>query len=333
MTACSLFLAIVANFVLLFNFGHRIRYSLAQPLTFSLWYLSGVLLAIPIGLTRLARFSPSTHPTFAYSESFYYALISASLYSAISTLLLLNFIGSSRFIRAYPPTFALLTYPQRTLMLQTISFALYLALGGGVFSAIEGWSFADGVYWADYTLLTIGLGSDFPLTTTLGRMLLIPYAPFGIILIALVVASVRGLVLERAKEKVVMRHLGKERDRWMDNINQSLQNKEGVGALTTPRRKPSLLCRRDKKFQQLPRVVADAKSASQSEGQRGDRAEFELMRYIQITSEQSERYFALVVSFLIFMVIWIGGSLVFWACEHVSRASPPLIDGTLIGGT
>ena len=327
LNSCSLVLAIVANFILSFNFAHRIRYALAQPLTISLWYLSCITLVIPIGLTRLPRFSPSTNPSLEYSESFYYAVISAILYFIISTLLLLNLIGASRLFRAYPPSFAVLTHPQRTLMLQTISFSLYLALGAAVFAAIEGWSFTDGLYWADYTVLTIGLGTDFPLKTTLGRMLLIPYAPFGIAMVGLLVNSIMGLVMERAKEKVAKRHLGKERDKWTDHISKKLQGEEEKKGLKliAPRPRSLLFCwhyKEDKKVQQLPGVIANARST-----QRQDRhvkwhhAEFELMRYIQITSEQSQRYFALVVSFFAFLIVWIGASLVFWATEHVrSRA-------------
>ena len=314
--------------ILSFNFARRIRYTLAQPLTISMWYLSCIFLVIPIGLTRLPRFSPSTNPNMTYSESFYYAVISACIYFTISTFLLLNVIGASRFFRAYPPSFAVLTLSQRTLMLQTILFSLYLALGAGIFSAIEGWTFTDGLYWADYTVLTIGLGSDFPLKTTLGRMLLIPYAPFGIIMVGLLVRSVMGLVMERAKEKVVMRHLGKERDRWTDNINKKLQEKDEKKGLqlTESRSRSFLFCwhyRQHKKFQQLPRIIAHARSVqyqNQNHTSKWHQAEFDLMRYIQITSEQSERYIALVVSFLAFLVLWVGGSLAFWATEHVSQS-------------
>ena len=313
---------------LLFGFARRIRYSIAQPLTISLWYLSFIFLIIPIALTRLPRFSPSTNPTLEYSESFFYAVIAAVLHFTISTLLLFSLLGSSRFFRAYPPTFALLTRSQRTLMLQTISFSLYLALGGGVFSAAEGWSFTDGVYWADYTVLTVGLGTDFPLKTTLGRMLLIPYAPLGIALVGLVVRSVMGLVMERAKEKVVMRHLGKERDKWMDNINQNLQGngKDEATGLKLIAQRPKLLLfcwhyKRVKKSQEIPRALAYARSTQpQDQHGRWHHAEFELMRHIQITGEQSARYIALVGSFLAFLVVWIGGSLVFLATEHVSQA-------------
>ena len=325
LNSCSLFLAILANLTLLFNFARRIRYNVAQPLTISLWYLSCVFLVIPICLTRLSSLSPSTHPTFTYSESFYYAIISATIYFKISTLLLFNFIGTTHFFRAYRPTFAELTFSQRTLMLQTISFSLYLALGGGIFSAIEGWSFTDGVYWADYTLLTIGFGSDFPLTKTLARMLLIPYAAFGITLIGLIVTSVRGLVLERAKEKVAMRHLEKERDRWTDNIKKTLQNNEEPA--TVPRPRSLFLCwhyQKDKKFQGLPGVIEHAKSEQhQDKHGKWHHAEFELMRYIQMTAKNSDQYIALMVSFLAVLVVWVGGSLVFWAFERVSKSLVP----------
>jgi potassium channel subfamily K len=220
-------------------------------------------------------------------------------------------------------------------MLQTIAFSFYLALGAAVFAAIEGWSFTDGLYWADYTVLTIGLGTDFPLKTTLGRMLLIPYAPFGIAMVGLLVNSVMGLVMERAKEKVVKRHLGKERDRWTDHISKKLQGEdERKGLKLIAPRPRSLLCcwhyKEDKKVQQLPGVIANASLRSthrQDIHAMWHHAEFELMRYIQFTSEKSERYFALVVSFIAFLIVWIGASLVFWATEHVSRA--PLIHSNL----
>lgn len=37
LNATSLFLALVANVVLMFNFARRIRYKIAQPITITLW--------------------------------------------------------------------------------------------------------------------------------------------------------------------------------------------------------------------------------------------------------------------------------------------------------
>ncbi|KIY62756.1 voltage-gated potassium channel [Cylindrobasidium torrendii FP15055 ss-10] len=195
LNALSLASAIIANIFLLFNFARRIRYDIAQPITIALWYLSAVLLLVPICLTPILIIEP--RETHAFSQSYYYGLISAVTYILISTLLLFNALGAYVF-HAYPPSFASLTVAQRTMMLQTIAYSCYLALGAGVFSTVENWSFVDGFYWSNYTLLTVGLGSDYALKTTVGRGLLIPYAVGGIMMIGLVVSSVRQLVLERA---------------------------------------------------------------------------------------------------------------------------------------
>jgi potassium channel subfamily K len=152
-------------------------------------------------------------------------------------------------------------------------------------------------------------------------------------MVGLLVNSVMGLVMERGKEKVVKRHLGKERDRWTDHISKKLQGEEEKMGLKliAPRPRSLLFCwhyKKDKKVQQLPGVIANARSSHrQDRHSMWHQAEFELMRYIQITSEQSERYFALVVSFIAFLIVWIGASLVFWATEHVSRG--PLIHSNL----
>jgi len=202
-------------------------------------------------------------------------------------------------------------------------FSLYLALGAGVFARIEGWGFTDGVYWADYTLLTVGLGSDFPLTTTLGRMLLIPYAAIGITMIGLVISSVRGLVLERAKAKVVRRFLGKERQKWKDDMierQRLAELSESRSAATTSSWIHKIRSRRRKK--QLSRQLRKRSIPPlKAEDQQGawHRAEFELMRFIQISAESAEQYTALYVSLFIILVVWIGGSLIFWSCEMKSQ--------------
>ncbi|KAG6857126.1 hypothetical protein H0H87_009258 [Tephrocybe sp. NHM501043] len=212
LNAVSLALALVANMFLLMNFAHRVRYTVAQPLTIILWYLAAILLIVPLGMTHTLVIQPTS--THAFAQSYYYAIISATLYIVISSILVLNAVGAY-FFEVYPLSFNSLTIPQRTLMLQTVSYILYLALGAGVFSAIEEWTFCDGLYWADYTLLTIGIGSDFPLRKSVSQALLIPYAAFGIMMIGLLVGSVRGLVLERGKIKIARRSLAKQRERLL----------------------------------------------------------------------------------------------------------------------
>lgn len=216
--AISLVFAIAANLLLLFNFAHRVRYAIAQPLTILFWYIAAILLmSLVIAAHKYLRLPPKNH---AFSQAFYYAIISAILYFIISTLLLWNMMGAYVF-KAYRASFTSLTIPQRTLMLQTISYTLYLSIGAGLFSELEGWSFVDGLYWANYTLLTIGFGSDFPLKGQVARGLMIPYAVGGIIMIGLVIGSVRGLFFERGKIKVRNRALVKERKKILRDFKSA----------------------------------------------------------------------------------------------------------------
>lgn len=216
---------------------------------------------------------PSQH---ILSQSYHYALLAAILYIVLSTLLLLHLIFSLPPFSAYPSSFATLTIPQRTLMLQTVSFTLYLALGAGIFCALEGWEYCDGVYWADYTLLTIGLGSDFPLHTSAGKGVLIPYATGGILLIGIVIGSVRGLVLERGGVKMMHRRTAKERDRGIDEIAKTAQHSDDYDAL---------------------------------------QAEFDTMRKVAERAEFTRKYNSLGVSTFVFLLVWFLGAMVFFFTE------------------
>ncbi|KAJ7276611.1 hypothetical protein C8J57DRAFT_1309832 [Mycena rebaudengoi] len=214
----SLALSLLANIFLLANFGHILQYSIAQPLTIGFWYLSALLLIIPLALTDTALGLPDTFPGHQFTQSYYYAIISSAIYVILPSLLVANTIGAYYF-HAYPPSFNALTIPQRTLMLQTITYVCYLAAGAGVFAGVEGWNYLDAVYWADYTLLTIGLGTDFPPKTHAGRALLIPFAVGGVALLGLVIGSIRGLVLERGKIKVTRRTMHQERAKWIKRLD------------------------------------------------------------------------------------------------------------------
>ncbi|KAF7340854.1 hypothetical protein MSAN_02114900 [Mycena sanguinolenta] len=217
-TGLSLAFSLIANVVLMANFGHGLPYSIAQPITISLWYFAAILLIIPLGLTHTAL-KLSGGPAYELTQSYYYAIITAAIYIILPSLLVVNAIGAYVF-HAYPPSFNALTVPQRTLMLQTTVYVMYLAAGAGVFSHVENWNYLDAVYWSDYSLLTIGLGSDFPPQTHTGRSLLIPFAVVGITLIGVVIGSIRGLVLERGKVKVMRRTVELERQKWISRMDE-----------------------------------------------------------------------------------------------------------------
>lgn len=197
----------------------------------------------------------------------------------------------------YPKDFQLTT-SQRTLMLQTIMFLIYLLAGALVFSHVEGWDYLDAVYWSDVTLFTVGFG-DYSAATPLGRGLLFPYALIGIISLGLVVGSIRSLVLDRGRrqlgarmtEKTRKRKLRRMAKRGKDDILIPVADDEGEELESYHRTNTGL-----------------------TEFQRRQK-EFELMRKIQATSEVRRRWMAMGISFTIWLCLWLVGAAIFQQCE------------------
>jgi potassium channel subfamily K, other eukaryote len=230
-------------------------------------------------------------PDVIFSQAFYYAIFSAGLYFMCASLLLMTAIGA--YFGHCDKEFKL-TMSQRTLMLQTISFLVYLLVGSVIYSHIEGWHFLDAVYWADYTLLTVGIGDIAP-STNLGRGLLFPYAIGGIIILGLVIGSIRSLVLERGKVKLGARMLEKERERLIRKVR---------------RKKAALL---------IP-VMGKKSNESEypelggcTERERRQR-EFNLMRKVQENAAARERWASLAVSGTTWFFLWFAGAAVFRVC-------------------
>lgn len=288
--ALSLVLALVANLALLLNMARRLAFAIAQPITIVGFYIASVLL---IALVAAAAHDPSLQlpPDVdrALTQAFYYAIMAAAIYFIIATLMVATVYGAIK--GEYHRQFEL-TMSQRTLMLQTICFMIYLLGGAAVFARIEGWKFLDAVYWADFTLLTVGIGDYAPMTH-LGRGLLFPYAIGGIVILGLVIGSIRSLVLERGKAKIGARMIEKKRKRVLERIA-----KRGDTAKLTPVSK------------------ADS-STSEFDSERERReAEFNLMREIQDKAMRNRKWTSLGISASAWFFLWFIGALVFYKSEH-----------------
>ena len=288
--AISLVLAVVANLALLFNMARRLSFSVAQPITIAGFYIASVLL---IALVAAAAYDPNLRlppdADRALTQAFYYAIMAAGIYFIIATLMVITVYGAIR--GEYHREFELTT-SQRTLMLQTIGFLIYLLGGAAVYAKIEGWVFLDAVYWADVTLLTVGLGDYSPMTH-LGAGLLFPYAIGGIVTLGLVIGSVRSLVLERGKVKIGARMVEKKRKRVLERMA-----KKGENAKLTPLLK-----------------LDSSSGEFESERQRRE-AEFNLMREIQDKAMRNRKWTSLGISACAWFFLWFMGALVFYKAER-----------------
>ena len=184
-----------------------------------------------------------------------------------------------------------LTTSQRTLMLQTIAFMVYLLGGAGVYARQEGWRFADAVYFADYTLLTVGIGDTVPITHA-GRSLLFPYAIGGIVILGLVVGSIRSLVLERGKKKLGSRMIEKKREEYLRRMKKRDNTKK---------LKP---IENGKQSQEV----------GMSEYERR-KEEFHLMREVQENAAIRQKWYALLISTIVTLLLWFIGAVIFWKGE------------------
>lgn len=210
--AISFVTAIVANAALMANMFGRIRFSIAQPTTIAGYYLSSFILIALVGAAnsesfRLTTVAPGSDR--ALGQAYYYACFAAALYFIMATLMGFTVYGA--ITGRYEKKFAI-TMSQRTLMMQTISFMVYLLGGAGIYTTLEpSWGFNDSVYWADFTLLTIGIGDDFVPTTHASRTLLLFYTFGGILAVGLVISSIRSMLLEKGAQKLHARTVEKKR--------------------------------------------------------------------------------------------------------------------------
>ncbi|KAI1455034.1 voltage-gated potassium channel [Annulohypoxylon moriforme] len=296
--AVQLVIALVANVFLLLNMTKRVRFSIAQPVTIVGWYISAIcLIALCATATGPLEIQPEIE--YVWSQAFYYGMYAAILYFIVASLMVITVWGAEN--GHYSKDFDL-TMSQRTLMLQTIVFLMYLLVGALIFSTIEGWNYLDSVYWADVTLFTVGFGEISP-QTKLGRGLLVPYALIGVISLGLVIGSIRSMILDRGKHRLDARML--ERQRRL-SIRRML--KKGKAGVLDP----------------VDGEGSDASSRAQWTEFERRQKEFLLMRKIQRQTiagqefqqaSKRERWTAMAVSSTTWVLLWLVGAKIFQECE------------------
>ncbi|PNY26825.1 Uncharacterized protein TCAP_03238 [Tolypocladium capitatum] len=296
--AIQLAVGLTSNMFLLLNMARRVRFSLAQPIT-----IVGCINRYISAICRLSLNATAAGPLLddirfpknelIWSQAFYYGMWAAILYFLDASFMAVTFWGASS--GHYGKDF-MLTLGQRTLMLQTIMFLMYLLLGALVFSNVEHWNYLDAVYWADVTLFTVGFG-DYAPTTTLGAALLIPYALIGIISLGLIIGSVRSQVLERGRRHVAARMEEKKRRRTVQTMTR-----RGDDVILEPIRKES----------EISRTQSNKVPATEFERRK---AEFTLMRTIQAQSSSRRRWIAMAIATSSWLALWLVGAVIFEKSE------------------
>lgn len=291
--AVSLSAALFANFCLLLTMGKRMPFDIALPIVIIGWYVASVLLIVILCIvTKNVQTPANASQGMQMTEAYYYGCIAAGLYFILASLLIITVYGAWK--GHYSRKFHL-SQAQRTLMIQTIGFLVYIMAGSAVYSHIEGWRFCDAVWWSDFTILTIGIGYPAP-TTHLGRGLLFPYAFGGILIIGVVIGSIRSLVLERGKNKMGSRLLEKTRSTFTRAMTSSkgTGKSSGSGVLKL-----------------IPAIEDDSGIDEEERAKR----EFYAMRRIRHLAHTEHRWLSLIISGTAVGILWFIGALIFQHAE------------------
>jgi potassium channel subfamily K, other eukaryote len=94
----------------------------------------------------MAIHDPPHGPGETYSQGYWHAVMASILYLVGSAMLVGNMIG---YFKGHYPQHFELDDDQRTLILQTMMYFLWLAGGAGVFCRLEGWTYPDALYYVD----------------------------------------------------------------------------------------------------------------------------------------------------------------------------------------
>jgi len=246
-------------------------------------------------------------------------------------ILMFNMLGY--FLGHYPESFAL-SDSQRTLILQSMAFFIWLAGGAAVFSKIErdagnesDWGFSDALYFCDVTILTVGFGDLVP-TTDVGRGIVFPYSVGGIITLALIVSSLYKAVREIGEEKVIQKHVERMREKALErNATNSLDLRHGqhhllrkrapdhpsISTPTDPRPYRIAIGNSVRNVAAIPRAIVSRKPKLTLLKEEKDR--FDAMRRIQASTKKFRRWMALFWSVSTFSLLWCVGAVVFWQAE------------------
>ncbi|KAL4882302.1 hypothetical protein BJY04DRAFT_217618 [Aspergillus karnatakaensis] len=272
----SLACGVTGTISLLCRLGGAVQHGTYLIIALFAWILAATTLIGALAAVHIH--DPPTQDQEVYSQSYWAALIAAVLYVLLSILVGVNMLGCR--LGQYSKD-GKLTARRRNLALQNLSFVIWLAVGGVVFSQSIGLSYADALYFSTVTLLTIGFG-DITNPNPLGRGLIFPYTVVGIVLVGLIVAGFSQNAKEILCNEILRRHTDRQREAVVGRFKLSSESKPGCSLGVDPE----------------------------------DERRFDAMRSLQTEAASFRRTTSLIIIILLFIVTWVIGAIAFWTLEE-----------------
>ncbi|KAJ8105263.1 hypothetical protein OPT61_g10286 [Boeremia exigua] len=249
---------------------------------------------------------------------------------------MVNMLGY--YLGHYPDHFAL-SDSQRTLILQTMFFFIWIAGGAGMYSKIQTdagedqWTFPNSLYFCYVTILTVGFG-DLVATTDLGRGLLFPYSVGGIITLALIVSSLYRAGRELNEDHVIHKDLTRRREQTLQMaatnsedyrhrqhqlVRRNTFGRIKISAPSQPRPFRTAMGNTVQPASTFPRNFSVPTGLDRRPRLlllREEKDRFDAMRRIQADSKKFKKWMALFWSVTTFVILWCVGAVVFWQTEQ-----------------
>ncbi|BGP65411.1 Potassium channel [Rhodotorula toruloides] len=186
--AISLAFGVVANAALVWRFlEHRPRICTWVAIV-ALTMHDALNITIVTWFGVAHRFSDG----FTYGDAFWLSVASTAASTFCNITLALDLARTKDFDKKGSG----LTEKQRTLVIATMVFFVYLSLGALCFSyLIGGLTFIDALYFVCCTVTSVGFGDIVPLTAG-ARVFCMLYASIGLVLLALTIAVARETIIE-----------------------------------------------------------------------------------------------------------------------------------------
>ncbi|KAK0548348.1 Potassium channel [Tilletia horrida] len=188
----SMGFAVIANLSIVLRFLEVLRPRKSTLIAIVLLTLHDL-----INITALAVFGKihAVNDGFTYSEGYWMTLGSTLTSTIVNFTLIADYVNTKQFKDAGSG----LTRKQRELVVMVMLVLFYLSIGALIYALLLKINFETALYFITCTLFTIGFGDITP-NTTASRIVLFFYAPAGIVLIALVIATTRETILEQFEE-------------------------------------------------------------------------------------------------------------------------------------
>ncbi|KAE8224131.1 hypothetical protein CF319_g2932 [Tilletia indica] len=197
--AFSMAFAVFANLCIILRFLEVMRPKKSTLIAMVLLTLHDSINVAALAIFGKAR---AVDDGFTYSEGYWMTLGSTLASTIVNFTLIADYINTKQFRDAGSG----LTRKQRELVIMTMLVLFYLSIGALIYCLMLKINFETALYFVVCTLFTIGFGDITPKTTA-SRIVLFVYAPIGIVLIALVIATTRETILEQFEQSYKQRRL------------------------------------------------------------------------------------------------------------------------------